>query len=64
MGADIDIPVIWYWVWVIPVVLGGIFTWRYQADKCRLSNGLWFSAAFYSFWPHWRCPSWEPITEY
>lgn len=49
MGADIDIPVIWYWVWVIPVVLGGIFTWRYQVDKCRLSNGLWFSAAFYSF---------------
>lgn len=43
------IPAVWYWVWVIPVSLGGIFIWRYQRNKTRLSNGLWFSAAFYTF---------------
>lgn len=43
------IPAIWYWLWAVPIGLGLIFTWRYQRDKCRLSNGLWFSATLYSF---------------
>nr|WP_234005649.1 YdcF family protein [Lactobacillus sp. CBA3606] len=35
--------------WLIPVVLGLIFIWRYRHDKVRLSNGIWFSLWFYTF---------------
>jgi len=43
------IPAVWYWVWLAPVFFGSVFAWRYHRQKCRLSNGLWFSAAFYTF---------------
>lgn len=44
----IVIPAVMYWVWAAPLFFGGVFAWRYWRDKCRLSNGLWFSAMFYS----------------
>lgn len=42
-------PAVAYWAWLVPIGLGLIFGWRYHHDKVRLSNGLWFSAFFYSF---------------
>lgn len=43
-----SIPAVWYWIWAVPVFFGLVFSWRYHRDKVRLSNGLWFSATFYS----------------
>ncbi|VDG20326.1 integral membrane protein [Lactobacillus plantarum JDM1] [Lactiplantibacillus mudanjiangensis] len=45
----VPIPAVAYWAWLLPLVLGIIFGWRYQHDKVRLGNGIWFSSFFYSF---------------
>jgi len=44
----VPIPAVAYWAWLIPITFGIIFGWRYQHDKVRLSNGIWFSLFFYS----------------
>ncbi len=38
-----------YWGWLVPLIFGTIFGWRYHRDKVRLGNGIWFSLFFYSF---------------
>lgn len=45
----LPVPMVAYWFWLVPIVFGVIFSWRYRRDKVRLSNGLWFSLFFYSF---------------
>lgn len=45
----LPVPAGFYWSWLIPLVLGLIFSWQYRRDKVRLSNGIWFSLFFYSF---------------
>ena len=46
----VPIPMVAYWGWLMPITFGVIFGWRYHRDKVRLSNGIWFSLFFYTFW--------------
>ena len=45
----VPVPAIFYWGWLVPLIFGTIFGWRYHRDKVRLGNGIWFSLFFYSF---------------
>ena len=45
----VPVPAMFYWGWLVPLIFGTIFGWRYHRDKVRLGNGIWFSLFFYSF---------------
>ncbi len=45
----VPVPEMFYWGWLVPLIFGTIFGWRYHRDKVRLGNGIWFSLFFYSF---------------
>jgi len=44
----VPVPAMFYWGWLVPLIFGTIFGWRYHRDKVRLGNGIWFSLFFYS----------------
>ena len=45
----VPVPAMFYSGWLVPLIFGTIFGWRYHRDKVRLGNGIWFSLFFYSF---------------
>lgn len=45
----VPVPAMFYWGWLVPLIFGTIFGWRYHRDKVRLCNGIWFSLFLYSF---------------